>query len=103
MSTACSPVRRRRAKSAPSFHLHAGLLHDLGPSGKIAPDEVAELPRRAALRRKAEIGHALLDVRLIADLADLGVELGDDRLRRRRRDMDAVPGAEHEVGKTGLR
>src|SRR5882762_3711270 len=74
---AFGPARRRglfRARDP-------GLLDDLAPARDLVFHESLELVgRRRELRNRAVADQVLLDVRIVHDGADLGVEPGDDLL-----------------------
>src|SRR5262245_44426603 len=85
-----------------SLRLDAGVLDHLGPLDELDLDEVAELARRAAECFEAERRDPRLDLRVVDDLARLGIELGDDGGRRVRRHEHGHPRIHVEALHAGL-
>src|SRR4051812_14761708 len=68
-----------------SLRLDAAPLHDLGPALRFLVHELAELLRRARHHVKADLRHALADVRRAQCFHGRLVQLRDDFARRLRR------------------
>ena len=71
--------------------LEAELADHGGPGGDLPLDQVAEILGRATDQVESGSVHLFDDVGLLEDRVDLGIEPGDDRLRRCGRHHDAVP------------
>src|SRR5271169_2388561 len=77
-----------------SLRLNAGVLNHLRPLAELQLDKVAELGRRRRKAVEADIAEFLLGRRVVDDLADRAVELGDDSGRRAGGRYESGPGVE---------
>src|ERR1700735_3183858 len=73
------------------FRLYAGVGDHLAPLVELHLDEIAELIGRRGKALEADIAESRLGRRIVNDLADRAVELGDHRGRGFRRRDEAGP------------
>src|SRR3954471_4298902 len=89
-------------RSCLSPALEAGLADQPGPLSCFVVDELAEFGRGARAHFEALGRQLVLDRRLGHRAQDFGLQLVEDRPRRRRRRHEAVPAGRGHVGKTLL-
>src|SRR6267378_8193255 len=78
----CPPPTFWRSVTRTSLLLDAGVPDQFFPKHQLIAHERAEFFRRAGERIHAERCELRLDLGLLDNLADLGVETGDDFVRR---------------------
>src|SRR6185503_1426033 len=84
------------------LRLNAGIADDLGPALGLLLLELRHVLRAAARGHQVELAETRLGVRLVDNVVDGAVELGDDRSRGLGRRADGVPGVRNETGQTDL-
>ena len=98
---AAPPLRAREESGL--FGLGAGFLDDGQPERLVVLDQLAGGFGRAGRQHLEALDQELLlHLRVLADAVDLGIEARDDRARRVRRQREAQPRGDHEVGHAGL-
>src|SRR5829696_5448450 len=101
-TTLSAPFRRSRTPGIALLHLGAGELHHLRPFLDVVAQVFAELGRRHLQRHGALPCPVVAHLGSAQHLADLGVELVDDRLRRAGRRHEAEPDRRLVAGDAGL-
>src|SRR5688572_24029794 len=99
---ATAPTLTANANPRMSLRLDAGVLDHPAPLGELDFHEIIHLLRRTGKRLEAGRAQLLLDLRAVDDLAQLGVELGDDRRRHVARAKNPRPGIHVEALDPGL-
>src|SRR5215831_6740542 len=87
-----------------SIRRHAARLDRGAPARDLAGDELGEIVRASALRRRDLLTkgfEALADIRCVQRLAHGLVEAAHDRLRRAFGQEQALPGADFEIEEIG--